>query len=129
MKKEIKRKEAEEEVEEVEETEEEETEEEEDETEEEKIDEVAGKIMKKLDLDNIKKKLDAIIEKDSRNSDMAKKIFTSKDVQKNVDELTKEEIIVGFFSALVRNDKAALKALSEGVPADGGYLFPKFIGA
>ena len=101
-------------------TEEETKEEEKEETTDEEVAEVAEKIVSHLKLDKLQAKIDKIIGKD----EMAKKIFISSDVQKEVDSLTKEEIIVGFFGALVRNDKVALKALSEGVASDGGYLFP-----
>jgi len=55
---------------------------------------------------------------------IAGKIYGASDTKKTVDDLTKEEKIVGFFQALVRNDTVVLRALSEGVAADGGYLFP-----
>ena len=51
---------------------------------------------------------------------LAKSVIDRKDVEK----LTKEEKIVGFYNALVTNNVIALKALSEGTAADGGYLFP-----
>lgn len=103
-----------------EEAEEEEEEETEEETEEE-VKEVAKKISKYLNLDGLQKKMDKIIKKDSQ---MAKKLFSAEDTKKEVENMTKEEKIVGFFSALVQNDTARIKALSEGVAADGGYLFP-----
>lgn len=52
------------------------------------------------------------------------KILGGKDVVKDASTLTKEEKIVGFYHALVTNNQFALKALSEGTDADGGYLFP-----
>jgi len=55
---------------------------------------------------------------------MLGKIYSSGDLVSNCDDLTKEEKIVGFFTSLLRGDHAVTKALSEGVAADGGYLFP-----
>ncbi len=52
------------------------------------------------------------------------KILNGKDYIKDAADLTKEEKIVGFYHALVTNNEMALKALSEGVDADGGFLFP-----
>jgi hypothetical protein len=46
-------------------------------------------------------------------------------MQKDVKEMTTKEKILGFFQAIVQNNKTVLKALSEGTAADGGYLFPK----
>lgn len=45
-------------------------------------------------------------------------------VGKSKSEMTAKEKIVGFFQAALQNNKVALKALAEGVAADGGYLFP-----
>ncbi|MHA1225137.1 MAG: phage major capsid protein [Candidatus Hodarchaeales archaeon] len=102
----------------------EETEEETEETEEEveeAVEKVVKKIEKKLNLKELKEKLDELA---GRRPDMASKLYTPVDVRKGVDSLSKEEKIVGFFQALVNGDHAVLKALSEGVAADGGYLFP-----
>jgi len=107
------------------ETPEEETEETTEETEEsvdEAVDEVTEKIEKKLNLKELREKLDKVL--GSKESEMAKKVFGIGDVKKNVEDLTKEEKIVGFFLSLLNNDKVGLKALSEGVAADGGYLVP-----
>ena len=52
------------------------------------------------------------------------KLFKGKDLIANRDKLTKEEVIVGFFHALVTGNKRVAKALSEGTAADGGFLFP-----
>lgn len=57
------------------------------------------------------------------------KILGGKDMFTDASSLTKEEKIVGFFHALVTRNHYALKALAEGVAADGGYLFPnEFLG-
>ena len=53
-----------------------------------------------------------------------KALFHGKDIIRDKDQLTKEEKIVGFFHALVTRNNVAIKALSEGVAADGGNLFP-----
>lgn len=59
----------------------------------------------------------------SENSKL-RELLHGKDLIKDKDSLTKEEKIVGFFHGLVNKDDTVLKALSEGVSADGGYLFP-----
>jgi len=46
-------------------------------------------------------------------------------MEKGVENLTKDEKIVSFMQAMMRNDKISLKALAEGVNADGGYLVPE----
>lgn len=122
------KKEIEEEKEETTEEEEEEKEEEEEEEEEnidEEVDKAAEKITKtvykSLNIKELTAKIDKLV---NRDNSVAAKIWVSKDVQKDVGSLTKEEIIVGFYTALIHNDVVALKALSEGTPADGGYLFP-----
>ena len=53
-----------------------------------------------------------------------KTLLHGKDIVKDKDSLTAEEKIVGFFHALVTRNETAVKALSEGVAADGGNLFP-----
>lgn len=88
---------------------------------------IADQLGKEIDIDG-QKAINARVEKilglhfgeDSK----LKAILGGKDVYE-VDKLTKEEKIVGFFHALVSNNTMALKALSEGVNADGGFLFPK----
>jgi len=61
----------------------------------------------------------------AENRESVLKVFISDDVQKSVDELTKEEKTDAYARALVTGDKSAVKALSEGTPADGGYLVPQ----
>lgn len=89
--------------------------------EEKAINRVAERISKKLGIDDIKKQLTAKVGYDSP---ILKELFGGSDLNKDLKSLTKEEKIVSFFKALVTNDKVALKALSEGTPADGGYLVP-----
>ena len=120
-------KEIEKEEEEKEEEEEEEGEEGADDAEKKAIDaevnSLASKIEAKLGLANVKKLLDSV--KNIRQEEtLLTKIFGKEDVSKeDVKNLSKEEKIVGFFLALVKNDKIALKALSH-TSADGGYLVP-----
>ena len=90
---------------------------------EEAAEKVASKISTALNLGELQKKIDKIVGRSAK----VKQIYTANDVKKDVDKLSKEEVIIGFFKALVRPegpDHAVLKALSEGVAADGGYLFP-----
>lgn len=56
-------------------------------------------------------------------NDKLKQILHGKDI-KDKGQLTANEKIVGFFHGIVTQDRAVVKALSEGVDADGGYLFP-----
>jgi HK97 family phage major capsid protein len=51
-------------------------------------------------------------------------LLHGKDMVKDKGQLTANEKIVGFFHGLVTRNEAVVKALSEGVDADGGYLFP-----
>ncbi len=61
---------------------------------------------------------------DSQENSRLKSLLHGKDLINDKDSLTAEEKIVGFFHALVTKNDAAVKALSEGVAADGGNLFP-----
>lgn len=87
---------------------------------------VAKQIMKDIGLDGtsaLQKKMDRMIANQMGENSKLKQILNGKDIYSK-DELTKDEKIVGFFHALVTNNQTALKALSEGSDADGGYLFP-----
>lgn len=53
------------------------------------------------------------------------KVFVSDDVQKEVSGLTKEEKMDAYAYALMSGDETSIKALSEGVNADGGYTVPQ----
>lgn len=117
----------EEEKEEEEEKKEEEKEEEEKKDDDEKLDEevksLTSKIEKSLGLDKIKTMLESHAKRDAT---LMTKIFGKEDVTKDdVNALTKEQKIVGFFRALCEKDRVALKALSEGTAADGGYAYAK----
>lgn len=93
----------------------------------------ASEVAKKI-TDEVKKNLG--LDKIEEVSKMAKKLMETpvsaklkeilhgKDIVRDKDQLTKEEKIVGFFHALVTRDEVAVKALAEGVAADGGNLFP-----
>lgn len=115
-----------------EETEEEKTEEETPVTED-AIKKIATEVVANLGIDKLTKSVD-VLEKAAakgKNTD-DKKLSALLDLEtlmkKSVSEMTTEEKVVGFYQAMIQNNEAVLKALSEGVNADGGYLFPKFIG-
>lgn len=80
---------------------------------------------KELGLDDLKKSIEQVQElvNDPINEKL-KAILHGKDVIRDKNQLTSDEKIVGFFHALVTNNERAQKALSEGVAADGGNLFP-----
>lgn len=75
------------------------------------------------DVKALSDKVDKIFSNSFRKDEKLIKIFGGKDVFAG-EELTKEEKICGFFRALTTNNEPVLKALAEGVEADGGYLFP-----
>lgn len=77
---------------------------------------------KNKDVEELNKKVDALVRNQFGNDEKLKAILNGKDV--NSKELTKEEKIVGFYHGLVTNNLSVVKALSEGTDADGGYLFP-----
>lgn len=61
---------------------------------------------------------------DQPENSKLKSMLHGKDPMQEKDKLTKEEKIVAFYHALVTKNEAVVKALSEGVAADGGNLFP-----
>jgi|SRR6185436_18921200 len=88
------------------------------------VDAIVSKVEKKLGLNKVKGLLEKVQGKEIEAT-LLTKIFGKEDFSKeDVKALTKEEKIVGFFMGLVQNDKAVVKALAEGVSADGGYLVP-----
>lgn len=88
------------------------------------VDAIVSKVEKKLGLNKVKGLLEKVQSKVAEAT-LLTKIFGKEDFSKeDVKALTKEEKIVGFFLGLVQNDKTVLKALAEGVSADGGYLVP-----
>jgi HK97 family phage major capsid protein len=60
-----------------------------------------------------------------RENDLVMKVAVDSDTKKAVNELSSEEKTKAFSRALILGDKISLKALSEGVNADGGYLVPQ----
>lgn len=81
------------------------------------------------DTSKLSEKMDKVLESHFGSNSKLKAILNGKDLFTAKDELTKEEKILGFFHGLVTNNHAVLKALGEGVEADGGYLFPnEFLG-
>ena len=96
----------------------------------EKVDEVSEKIASevraKLGLDKVtdlNSKVEKLLDNQSKGNSKLMDILKGDDLSKTK-SLTKEEKIVGFYNALITGDRAVCKALSEGVAADGGYLFP-----
>lgn len=93
------------------------------------IDEATEKIFKKLGLGEINEKLDKVLgqtatKKETANPQKKALINLETLMKKDVSEMTPREKIVGFFQAMIQNNDTVMKALSEGTPADGGYLFP-----
>ena len=118
----------EEEKETVEEEKEEKVEEEKEDTDE-AIQKAAEEVVAGLGLDAIQKQLAELnnkldkkeVKKDKKTSDL---LDLEALMKKDVSEMTAKEKTIGFFQAILQNNKTVLKALSEGTPADGGYLFP-----
>ena len=94
-----------------------------------KLDDVAEKLVKRLGIDTLHKAVADMQKTVNGNSDALNKkdnplINLETLMKKEVKEMTSREKILGFFQAIVKSDHAVMKALSEGVNADGGYLFP-----
>lgn len=87
---------------------------------------MADVVRQELGLDTLKKDiLDSVKEAMSaKTQENVLKVFVAEDTQKAVNELTAEEKVKAFCIALVRQDEMAVKALSEGVNADGLYTVP-----
>jgi HK97 family phage major capsid protein len=111
-------------MEEIEVAPEKEVEKEEEEGIEEEITEAAQKLMKSLGIDELKAKVDSLSKEKGGDKKISDLVDLEKLMKKGVDEMTAKEKIVGFFQAMMQSNHGALKALSEGVAADGGYLFP-----
>lgn len=111
-------------AEEVVETTEEVVEEDNDENLTDEVDAVTSKIMKDLGIAELKSKMADLSSKIESSSKVSELINFEKLMKKSVNEMTAKEKIVGFFQAIVQSNHAVMKALSEGTPADGGYLFP-----
>lgn len=82
-------------------------------------------LRKELGIDDLKTQV-ANVQKfvDAPENAKLKEILHGKNPVTDKAQLTKEEKIVGFYHALMTNNLSAVKALSEGTAADGGYLFP-----
>lgn len=95
---------------------------------------IAKSVMSGMGLDEkkiekLQKSVDSVLSLHQTQDAKLMKILNGKDYVKDAASLTKEEKIVGFYHALVTDNKVALKALSEGTDADGGFLFPnEFLG-
>lgn len=83
---------------------------------------IGNKIAKAMNLDKLEK-LFALVDKATDEGTFAK-LFDAKTFKKEKEAMSKEEIIIGFTKALLTDNKQVIKALSEGVAADGGNLFP-----
>jgi HK97 family phage major capsid protein len=92
------------------------------------LEKATQQVMKKLGLDKIHKSIEDLksqVAGDSKETTKKKALINLGELlKKDVSELTAREKIIGFFQAVLQNDVVSLKALSEGTPADGGYLFP-----
>lgn len=89
--------------------------------------EIAKELFATVENKEIKKlrgQMERFIEINSPADSKLREILGGKDYITDSDQLTKEEKIVAFWYACVTNDVFALKALAEGVNADGGFLFP-----
>lgn len=94
---------------------------------EDKAKKMAEIVKSELGLDSLKNEiLGAMDEKfASREKASIMKVFVGEDVKKNIDELTVEEKNKAFAYALFTADRVALKTLSEGTNADGGFTVPQ----
>ena len=93
------------------------------------IQKAAEEVVAGLGLDKIQKQLSELsIKVNDKDKTVTKKASDLLDLEtlmnKDVSEMTAKEKTVGFFQAILQNNKTVLKALSEGTSTDGGYLFP-----
>ncbi|MCK4686633.1 MAG: phage major capsid protein [Candidatus Lokiarchaeota archaeon] len=90
------------------------------------VDSIAEQIEAKLNLKGLTEKLekaDKTIQKEA--TEKTKKLTTLDALsEKSIDKLSTREGLAVFFKAAINSDLVKLKALSEGVAADGGNLFP-----
>ena len=88
---------------------------------------MADAIKSELGLEDLKKDILGTIDSklEDQKNDSVMKFFISDDVEKRLDELTGDEKALAYARALCTADKVALKALSEGVNADGGFTVPQ----
>lgn len=95
--------------------------------EDEKIEQATNRVIEGLGLDKLSKSIAELGERVNGGSGSRLKALQLLDLEQmcqNKNSLTANEKIVGFFSAAMRGDRVALKALSEGTSNDGGYLVP-----
>lgn len=87
---------------------------------------IAKVLKKELGIDQMNDRIEKLTEStlSAPENSRLREILHGKDLVKDRGQLTADEKIVGFFHGLVTRDHTVLKALAEGVNADGGYLFP-----
>lgn len=91
----------------------------------EEVDKVTEKLLKSLGINELKDKIEGLSKTfDEGGKKVSALINLEKLMKKPTNEMTAQEKIVGFFQAMVQSNHSVLKALAEGVAADGGYLFP-----
>lgn len=86
---------------------------------------VAEDVMASLKIgeaNELSKKVDRLIDQQFGSDSKIKQILNGRSI--DAEDLTANEKIILFFRGLVTNNNPVLKALAEGVDADGGYLFP-----
>lgn len=94
---------------------------------EETVKKISAGVEAELGLKDFKAKLAVAeeMEKQKASAKRKSKIVTLQDLsEKSIDQLTTRQALAVFFKAAIDNDKVKLKALAEGVAADGGNLFP-----
>lgn len=88
---------------------------------------MAEAIKSELGLDSfredIRKEFSDVLAK--KETESVLKVFVAEDTKKAVDELTSEEKVKAYSRAIFSADMVALKALSEGTNADGGFTVPQ----
>lgn len=94
---------------------------------EEKAKKMAEVVKAELGLEDLKKDILASMDEKfaSRDKQDVMKVFVGDDLQKSVEECTREEKVKAYAHALFTGNTAVLKTLSEGTPADGGYTVPQ----
>lgn len=91
------------------------------------VEKIASDIESRLGLKDLKEKVNSIdaLEKSKAKAVRKSKILTLDMLsEKSIDQLTEREGLAVFLKAAIDNDMVKVKALAEGVAADGGNLFP-----
>ena len=91
------------------------------------VEKIASDIESRLGLKDLKEKVNSIdaLEKTKAKAVRKSKILTLDMLsEKSIDQLTEREGLAVFLKAAIDNDMIKVKALAEGVAADGGNLFP-----